>query len=103
MHTLNFSIKKTGKDRKVLFHLLFDPRLQFVHLLVELLQALRCGEGARPVCSHLFEGLPLLPQLAELLLHGVRCGVRLADQPLAQLLTQGTHRSAVAQVGHRHV
>lgn len=68
------------------FYLLFNPRLQLFHLLVELLQVLGSAQRPRLVRGRLFQGLPLVPELAELLLHQIRGGVQLADQLLTHLL-----------------
>lgn len=69
------------------FYLLFNPSLQLVHFFVELLQVLDSTQGPRLIRSRLFQGLPLVPELAELLLHEIRGGVQLADQLLAHLFT----------------
>lgn len=70
------------------FYLLFNPCLQFIHFFVELLQVLGSTKGPRLICSRLFKGLPLVPELAELLLHQIRRRVQPADQLLPHLLKQ---------------
>lgn len=50
-------------------------------------------QGPGLVCSRLLQALPLVPELADLLLHQIRGGVQLADQLLTHLLKQkvGAH------------
>lgn len=67
-------------------YLFFNPSLQLVHFLVELLQTFGSTQGPLLIGSCLFEGLPLILELAELLSHQIRGGVCLADQLLAHLL-----------------
>lgn len=66
-------------------YLFFNPSLQLVHFLVELLQTFSSAQGPLLIGSRLFQRLPLIPQLAELLPHQIRGGVCLADQLLAHL------------------
>lgn len=68
-------------------YLFFNPSLQLVHFLVELLQTPGSTEGPLLIGSCLFKGLPLISELTELLPHQIRGGVCLADQLLAHLLT----------------
>lgn len=69
-----------------LYHF-FNPSLQLVHFLVELLQALGSTQGPLLIGSCLFKGLPLIFELAELLSHQIGGGVGSADQLLAHLST----------------
>lgn len=66
-------------------YLLFNPSLQLVHFFIELLQVLDSAQGPRLIRGRLFQGVPLVPELAELLLHQVRGGVQLTDQLLPHL------------------
>lgn len=74
------------KQREIFFNLLFNPSFQLVHFLVELLQALDSAQGPLLIGGRLFQRLPLVLELAELLPHQIRGGVHLADQLLTHLL-----------------
>lgn len=76
------------KQRQLFFNLLFNPSLQLVHFLVELLQALDSAQGPLLIGGRLFQRLPLVLELAELLPHQIRGGVHLADQLLTHLWSE---------------
>lgn len=66
-------------------NLLLNPSLQLVHFGVELLQALDSAQGPLLIGGRLFQRLPLVLELAQLLPHQIRGGVHLADQLLTHL------------------
>lgn len=74
------------KIKNIFFYLFFDPCLQLVHFSIELLQVFSSTQGPCLICSHLFQSLPLVPELAELFLHQIGCGVQLGDQLFTHLL-----------------